>query len=75
MLLSNRKHPDDPRFIVLGERMKKLLEEHEAGLLTSMEFLKALLEFAKDVAHVEIEVVPSYLAQRKDMVLWQRSEA
>lgn len=32
--------------------------DHEAGLLTSMEFLKALLELAKDVAHVEKEVVP-----------------
>ena len=38
--------------------MEKLREEHEAGLLTSMEFLKALLELAKDVAHVEKEVVP-----------------
>ena len=52
------KHPDDPRFIALGARMEKLREEHEAGLLTSMEFLKALLELAKDVAHVEKEVVP-----------------
>ena len=53
-----RKHPDDPRFIAHGARMEKLREEHEAGLLTSMEFLKALLELAKDVAQVEKEVVP-----------------
>lgn len=53
-----RKHPDDPRFIALGARMEKLREEHEAGLLTSMEFLKALLELAKDVAQVEKEIVP-----------------
>lgn len=53
-----RKHPDDPRFIALGERMEKLREEHEAGLLTSMEFLKALLELAKDAAQMEREVVP-----------------
>ena len=53
-----RKHPDDPRFIALGERMEKLREEHEAGLLTSMEFLKALLELAKDAARMEREVVP-----------------
>ena len=52
------KHPDDPRFIALGERMEKLREEHEAGLLTSMEFLKALLALAKDVAQVEKETVP-----------------
>ncbi len=52
------KHPDDPRFIALGARMEKLREEHEAGLLTSMEFLKALLELAKDVAQVEKETIP-----------------
>ena len=38
--------------------MEKLREEHEAGLLTSMEFLKALLALAKDVAQVEKETVP-----------------
>ena len=53
-----RKRPDDPRFIALGARMEKLREEHEAGLLTSMEFLKALLELAKDVVQVEKEAVP-----------------
>ncbi len=52
------KHPDDPRFIALGARMEKLREEHEAGPLSSMEFLKALLELEIDVAHVEKKVVP-----------------
>lgn len=53
-----RKHPDDPRYIALGERMEKLREAHEAGLYTSIEFLKALLELAKDAAKIEREVVP-----------------
>ena len=53
-----RKHPDDPRFIALGARMEMLREEHEAGLMTSIEFLKALLELAKDAARMEREVVP-----------------
>ena len=52
------KHPDDPRYIALGERMEKLREEHEAGLLTSIAFLKALLELAKDIAQIEKETVP-----------------
>jgi len=52
------KHKDDPRFIALGQRMEKLREEHEAGLLTSMEFLKALLALAKDAAQMEREVIP-----------------
>lgn len=53
-------HPDDPRFIALGERMEKLREEHEAGLLTSIQFLKALLELAKDAAQMmkQAPVVP-----------------
>ena len=43
---------DDPRFVALGERMEKLREEHEAGLLTSIQFLKALLALAKDAAQM-----------------------
>ena len=45
-------HRGDPRFEALGERMEKLREEHEAGLMTSIEFLKALLAIAKDAAHL-----------------------
>lgn len=45
-------HRDDPRFVALGERMEKLREEHEAGLLTSIQFLKALLVLAKDAAQM-----------------------
>ncbi len=45
-------HPTDPRFIALGERMEKLREEHEAGLLTSIQFLKALLALAKDAVQI-----------------------
>ena len=52
------KHPNDPRFIKLGERLEKLREEHEAGLMNSIEFLKALLALAKDAAQMEQEVVP-----------------
>ena len=45
-------HPDDPRFVALGARMEKLREEHEAGLLTSIQFLKALLVLARDAAEM-----------------------
>ena len=47
-----RERPNDPRFIALGERMEKLREEHEAGLLTSIQFLKALLVLARDAAEM-----------------------
>ena len=47
-----RERLNDPRFIALGERMEKLREEHEAGLLTSIQFLKALLVLARDAAEM-----------------------
>lgn len=48
----------EPRFIKLGERLEELRERHEQGLLTSIEFLKHLLQLARDVAEAEREVVP-----------------
>lgn len=52
------EHTDDPRFIKLGERLEELREKHEQGLITSIEFLKHLLELAHDAAQAEKEVVP-----------------
>ena len=51
-------HTKDPRFIKLGERLEELREKHEQGLITSIEFLKHLLELAHDAAQAEKEVVP-----------------
>lgn len=51
-------HTDDDRFIKLGERLEELREKHEQGLITSIEFLKHLLELAHDAAQAEKEVVP-----------------
>lgn len=53
-----RKHKDSPKFIELGRRLEELKERHEQGLLTSLEFLKYLLELANDVVRAEHEVVP-----------------
>jgi type I restriction enzyme R subunit len=52
-----RKHLHDPRFKELAERLEDLKHRHEAGLLTSVEFLKALLNLATDVVATE-QVVP-----------------
>ncbi|WP_278932811.1 type I restriction endonuclease subunit R [Parabacteroides johnsonii] len=51
-------HGKDPRFIRLGERLEELREKHEQGLITSIEFLKRLLELAKEAVQAEKEVVP-----------------
>ena len=53
-----RKHSDDPKFIKLGERLEDLRERHEQGLINSIEFLKLLLELAREAAQAEKEVVP-----------------
>lgn len=52
------KHTKDPKFIKLGERLEDLREKHEQGLITSIEFLKRLLELARDAAEAEKETVP-----------------
>ena len=51
-------HSRDPKFIKLGEKLEALREKHEQGLVTSIEFLKLLLELAKEAAQAEKEVVP-----------------
>jgi type I restriction enzyme R subunit len=49
--LRNRAH--DPRFKELGERLEELRQRHEQGLLVSVDFLKALLDLARDVVAAE----------------------
>jgi type I restriction enzyme R subunit len=51
-----RKHKENPIFVALGERLEKLRERHEQGLIHSIEFLKELLKLAKDVVQAEQEV-------------------
>ena len=51
-----RKYMDNPRFKKLSERLEKLKEQHEAGQLLSIAFLKALLDLAREVVNAEKEV-------------------
>lgn len=53
-----RKHGNNPKFKELGERLEKIREKHEQGLLNSLEFLKAILEVAKDTVEAERQVDP-----------------
>ena len=48
-----RKHGNNPKFTALGERLEKVKERHEQGFLTSLEFLKAVLEIATEVVEAE----------------------
>ena len=43
-----QKHSHAPKFQKLGEKLEELREKHEQGLVTSIEFLKLLLELAEE---------------------------
>lgn len=53
-----RKHAGNPKFKELGERLEKIREKHEQGLLNSLEFLKAILEVARDTVEAEKQTDP-----------------
>jgi type I restriction enzyme R subunit len=48
-----RKHKGNPKFKALGERLEKVKERHEQGFLNSLQFLKEILELAKEVVAAE----------------------
>ncbi len=53
-----RKHVGNPTFTALGERLEKIKERHEQGFLTSLEFLKQILELAREVVEAEKQTDP-----------------
>jgi type I restriction enzyme R subunit len=53
-----RRHMGNPRYRALSERLEALKERHEAGQLHSVEFLKQLLDLARDLLEVEKETPP-----------------
>lgn len=53
-----RRHANDPKFIELGRRLEELKDRLERGLLTSVSFLKSLLEIAREVVQAEKQVDP-----------------
>jgi type I restriction enzyme R subunit len=61
-----KKHAGNPKFKELGERLEKIREKHEQGLLNSLEFLKAILEVAKDTVEAERRIEPE---EEKDRAL------
>ena len=54
-----RRHMGNPRFRALSERLESLKERHEAGQLHSVEFLKQLLDIARDLLEAEKETPPA----------------
>lgn len=54
-----KKYTNDPKFVKLGERLEDLKTQHEQQLITSIEFLKALLQLAKEAVAAEKQYVPA----------------
>lgn len=53
-----RKHLGNPKFKALSERLDALRDRFESGQVNSVEFLKALLQIAKEVLQAEKEIPP-----------------
>jgi type I restriction enzyme R subunit len=53
-----RKHLGNPKFKALSERLDALRDRFESGVLNSVEFLKQLLQIAKEVLQAEKEMPP-----------------
>ncbi|WP_298665939.1 type I restriction endonuclease subunit R, partial [uncultured Methanofollis sp.] len=51
-----RKHANNPAFVRLGERLEQIKEQYERGFIDSLEFLKSLIQLARDVVMAEKEV-------------------
>jgi type I restriction enzyme R subunit len=48
-----KKHGDDPRFTELSERLEKLRDKAERGLIQSIEFVKELCKIARETVEAE----------------------
>jgi type I restriction enzyme R subunit len=53
-----RRHLGNSKFTALGERLEMIRERHEQGFLTSLEFLKEILEVAREFVEAERETDP-----------------
>ena len=54
-LIGQIRGHEDPRFEELGKRLERLKEKYEAGVLGSIEWLKELLDAARDIVRTENE--------------------
>ena len=53
-----RKHAHNPVFIQLGERLELIKERYEQGFIDSLDYLRQLIQLARDVVEAEKQVEP-----------------
>lgn len=54
-IMAKVRSKNDPRFEELGLRLERLKDKYEAGVLSSLDWLKELLDAARDMVHLENE--------------------
>ncbi|AFV84413.1 type I restriction endonuclease subunit R [Alteromonas mediterranea] len=54
-LMGRLRGSGEPKFVELGERLEKLRQDYEAGVIKAIDWLKALLDTAKDTVQAERE--------------------
>ena len=52
-LMGRLRGDGDPKFVELGERLEKLRQDYEAKVISSLEWLKGLLDAARDTVRAE----------------------
>ena len=77
-LMGKIRSKKDPRFEELGKRLERLKESYEAGVMSSLEWLKDLLDAAKQMVDLENEteeeVIPDDKQALTEIFLEVRSE-
>ena len=53
LLAKVRQKAEDPRYVELGKRLQQLCDKYEAGVLSSIEWLKALLDAARATVNLD----------------------
>jgi len=64
-----KKHPNDPKFRKLSERLEDLRAKAEQGLITSIEFVKELCKLAKDTVQAEKELEEELISKTPQAAL------
>ena len=52
-LMGRLRGHDEPKFVELGERLEKLRRDYEAGVIKALDWLKGLLDTARDAVQAE----------------------
>ena len=63
-LMGRLRSSGDPKFVALGERLEKLRQDYEAGVIKAIDWLKGLLDTAKDTVQAERETGESPVTQK-----------